>query len=103
MTAQAAPTARATRPRVARWRPRTAVLVVLVGLVVSQLLAFGVALAAGGADGLDWVAASGLVLADAFLIALVVWFARRGADKLGAATFGIRRTAFWPAVGWMVL
>jgi membrane protease YdiL (CAAX protease family) len=103
MTAQAASTGRAARRRVARWRPRTAVLVVFAGLVASQLLAFAVALAAGGSDGLDWVAASGLVLADACLVALVVWFARRGADRLGAATFGIRRTAFWPAVGWMVL
>jgi membrane protease YdiL (CAAX protease family) len=76
---------------------------VIAGLVVSQLLAFAVALAAGGSDGLDWVAAAGLVLADASLIALTVWFARRGADELGPATFGIRRTAFWPAVGWMVL
>jgi membrane protease YdiL (CAAX protease family) len=114
MTAQAAPTGRpapsapvvhdAPRRRCfASWRPRTAFLVVLAGLIASQLLAFAVALAAGGSDGLDWVAASGLVLADAFLIALIVWFARRGAEHLGAATFGIRRTAFWPAVGWMVL
>ena len=54
-------------------------------------------------DGLDWVAAAGLVVADAFLVSVVLVYARRGADKLGAATFGIRRTAFWPAVGWMVL
>ena len=54
-------------------------------------------------DGLDWVAASGILIADAFLVVIVLHFARRGADKLGAATFGIRRTAFWPAVGWMLL
>jgi membrane protease YdiL (CAAX protease family) len=113
MTAQAAPTGRPSptadlpdappRRRYAGWRPRTALLVVLAGLVASQLLAFAVAIAAGGSDGIDWVAASGLVLADAFLIALTVHFARRGAERLGAATFGIRRTAFWPAVGWMAL
>jgi membrane protease YdiL (CAAX protease family) len=105
MTAQAAPTApdRTQRRRYARWRPRTALIVVAVGLVISQVLALAVALAAGGRDGLDWVAASGLVLADAFLIGMVLAFARRGAERLGAATFGIRRTAFWPALGWMVL
>ena len=37
------------------------------------------------------------------LLGVVLAVARRGADKLGAATLGIRRTAFWPAVGWMVL
>ena len=113
MSAQAAPTgstpvadapvAVGRRKRFARWRPRTALAVVILGLVGSQLLAFALALAAGGEDGLDWVAASGLVVADAFLVGVVVLYARRGAEKLGPATFGIRRTAFWPAVGWMVL
>jgi membrane protease YdiL (CAAX protease family) len=77
--------------------------VVILGLIGSQLVALALALAAGGEDGLDWVAAAGLVAADAFLVGVVIVFARRGAEKLGAATFGIRRTAFWPAVGWMVL
>ena len=119
MTAQAAPTtppptetappaAPATAPvarrkRFARWRPRTALAVVIVGLVVSQLVALALALAAGGEDGLDWVAAAGLVAADAVLLGIVLVFARRGAEKLGPATFGLRRTAFWPAVGWMLL
>jgi membrane protease YdiL (CAAX protease family) len=105
MTAQAASTG-STRPRrrrIARWRPRTALAVVVLGLVGSQLLALGFALAVGGEDGLDWVAAAGILIADAFLVLIVLYFARRGADKLGAATFGIRRTAFWPAVGWMLL
>jgi uncharacterized protein len=103
MTAQAASTASPSRRRFARWRPRTALAVVILGLVGSQLVAFALAVAAGGKDGLDWVVASGLVVADAFLVAVVILYARRGAEKLGAATFGIRRTAFWPAVGWMVL
>ena len=117
MTAQAAPSSPSRaetaappttastgrRRRFARWRPRTALAVVIVGLVVSQLVALGLALAAGGEDGLDWVAAAGLVAADAVLLAIVLRFAQRGADKLGPATFGVRRTAFWPAVGWMLL
>src|SRR4051812_32311641 len=119
MTAQAAPMAPtpppaapaetpgtapvARRKRFARWRPRTALAVVILALIGSQLVALGLMLAAGGEDGLDWVAAAGLVLADAFLVGVVIAFARRGADKLGPATFGIRRTAFWPALGWMVL
>jgi membrane protease YdiL (CAAX protease family) len=105
MTAQAASTG-STRPRrrrIARWRPRTALAVVVLGLIGSQLLALGFALAVGGEDGLDWVAAAGILIADAFLVLVVLYFARRGAEKLGAATFGIRRTAFWPAVGWMLL
>lgn len=89
--------------RFARWRPRTALAVVIVGLVVSQLLAFGLTLAVGGARDFDWVVACGLLLSDAVLLGVVLVFARRGAERLGAATFGIRRTAFWPAVGWMVL
>jgi membrane protease YdiL (CAAX protease family) len=93
----------AQRRRFARWRPRTALTVVIVGLVVSQLVALALALVAGGDGGLDWVAASGLLAADAVLLAVVLVYARRGADRLGAATFGLRRTAFWPAVGWMVL
>src|SRR4051812_44868722 len=118
MTAQAAPTASTPLPeapptdapvadaavperrrkRFARWRPRTALAVVILALIGSQLVALALVLAAGGSDGLDWVAASGLVVADIFLVGVVVAFARRGAEKLGAATFGIRRTAFWPAV-----
>ena len=43
------------------------------------------------------------MIADLVLLGVVLAVARRGADKLGAATLGIRRTAFWPAVGWMVL
>jgi uncharacterized protein len=89
--------------RFARWRPRTALAVVIVGLVFSQLLALGLAFAAGGDRDLDWVTACGLLLADGVLLGIVVLFARRGAERLGAATFGIRRTAFWPAVGWMLL
>jgi membrane protease YdiL (CAAX protease family) len=100
-TDAAAPVAR--RKRFARWRPRTALAVVILGLIGSQLIALALVLAAGGSDGLDWVAASGLVVADLFLVGVVVAFARRGAEKLGAATFGIRRTAFWAALGWMVL
>jgi membrane protease YdiL (CAAX protease family) len=102
MTAQAARSA-APRRRFARWRPRTALAVVIVGLVVSQLVALGLAAVAGGDGGLDWVAASGVLLADAVLLAIVLVYARRGAERLGPATFGLRRTAFWPAVGWMLL
>jgi hypothetical protein len=44
-----------------------------------------------------------LILADLVIIGVVVAFARRGAEKLGAATLGIRRTAFGPALGWMLV
>ena len=42
------PTTAIRRKRFARWRPRTALAVVVLGLVGSQLLAFALALAAGG-------------------------------------------------------
>ncbi|MBI5105152.1 MAG: CPBP family intramembrane metalloprotease [Solirubrobacterales bacterium] len=53
------------------------------------------------AAGDDEVAtALGLPVADLVLLAVVVAVAARGAQRLGPATLGIRRTAFWPAVGW---
>src|SRR5262245_20817277 len=86
------PTGVAPGKRFARWRPRTALAVVIVGLVVSQLVALALALAVGDERRLDWVTACGLLVADAVLLGIVLLFARRGAERLGAATFGIRRT-----------
>ena len=96
--AAAATTAPPRRRRVARWKPPVALGAVVLGLVGGQALSYGVVAAFGGeeagvADGV------GLLLADAFLIAVIVAFARRGA-RLSAGTLGIRKTRFWPAVGW---
>src|SRR3954451_16063946 len=104
MTAGAAPTtavpAAPRRRRFARWRPGVALGAVVAAVLVSQALALGVILAAGGEDDApDWLRAIGSVVADLVLLGVVLLVARRGADKLGAATLGIRRTAFWPAVG----
>jgi membrane protease YdiL (CAAX protease family) len=64
---------------------------------------FAFQLAAGGEDGkIDGVTAISLILADVVMIAIVIAFARRGADRLTAATLGIRRTAFGPALGWIL-
>ena len=49
------------------------------------------------------MSAATIVIADGVLLTVVVLFARKGADKLAPATFGIRRTAFWPAIGWMLI
>jgi membrane protease YdiL (CAAX protease family) len=46
------------------------------------------------------VAALSLVISDLILLGCVVAFATRGADKLGGATLGLRRTSLGPAVGW---
>jgi membrane protease YdiL (CAAX protease family) len=76
---------------------------VVGALIGSQVVALAVLLAAGGEDAPDWIPAVGIVLADAVLLAVILTVARKGAEGVGAATLGIRRTRFWPAIGWMVL
>jgi uncharacterized protein len=70
--------------------------------VVSQAAAGTILLAAGGEHAPTAVGAVALVVADLILLAVVVVFARRGAERLTPATLGVRRTRFWPAVGWML-
>jgi uncharacterized protein len=89
------------RRRIARWRPSRAVLGVIVALVVSQAVAVAAGLAAGDNGDEPEAIAVGVVLADAVLLALIALFASRGATtRVTPATLGIRRTRFWPAVGW---
>ena len=105
MSSQVAPTAKPSslsRSRVARWRPSAAVAAIAIALVASQLAAGGLVLAAGGDDAPDAVGAGALVVADLVILAVVVLFARRGAERLTRATLGVRRTRLWPAVGWML-
>jgi len=97
--ASASPSATAGRRRsVARWRPPVALAAVVLGLVGGQAAALGLVLAFGGDDP-GVVDGLSLLLGDAILIGVILLFARRGA-KLAPATLGIRRTDFWPAVGW---
>lgn len=103
MTAPPAAVPRRRRLRFARWRPGVAVGVVAGALIGSQLVALAIVFAAGGDDAPLGVQAGVLVLADLLLLAAVLWFARRGAEQLGAATLGIRRTKFWQSVGWMLV
>jgi membrane protease YdiL (CAAX protease family) len=91
---------RVPRRRTARWRPPVAVAAIATGLAGGQALALSFVLAAGGdVDEPSIANGVGLLLGDVFLLAVILLFARRGA-RLGAATLGIRRTAFWPALGW---
>src|SRR4051812_8533521 len=106
MTAGAGPTTQPAarqprRRRFARWRPGVALSAVAGALIASQLIALALVLAGGGDDAPDWLSAIAIVLADLILLGVVLAVARRGAEKLGPATLGIRRTKFWPAVGWM--
>src|SRR4051812_17778686 len=82
--------------RAARWRPVPAVAAVIGGLVVSQAIGIGVAALVGGGARI----ALSLVLADLVLLAIVLVVASRGAERLGPATLGIRRTSLGPAFGW---
>jgi membrane protease YdiL (CAAX protease family) len=91
-----APARRGRTPAVADWGPLSAAAVVLVGVALGLGAAALVLLAD---DGRAVTAASGL-LTDLILLAVVVAWAARGAQRLGAATLGLRRTAFWPALGW---
>lgn len=87
------------RDRLARWRPSAAVAAIAIAFVISQLAAGGLLLAAGDDRALGALA---LVVGDVVILAVVVLFARRGAERLTPATLGVRRTRFWPAVGWML-
>ena len=91
-----------SRGRLARWRPSAAVAAIAIALVVSQAAAGAILLAAGGEHAPAAIGAVALVVADLILLAVVVVFARRGAERLTPATLGVRRTRFWPAVGWML-
>ncbi|MDA0185476.1 CPBP family intramembrane metalloprotease [Solirubrobacter phytolaccae] len=105
MTAGAVPTTTAppTRRRFARWNPGLALGVVVAALIGTQLIALALLLAVGGDDAPDWTQGAMIVVADLILLGVIVAVANRGADKLGAATLGIRRSPFWPSVGWMVM
>jgi membrane protease YdiL (CAAX protease family) len=83
-------------PSVATWGPLSATVAVVTGLIAGLGAAALLLLAD---DGRAVTAASGL-LTDVLLLAIVVGVAARGAQRLGGSTLGLRRTAFWPALGW---
>lgn len=79
-------------------------MAIVIGFALSQALVVAFQLAAGGDDEhIDGITATSLVLADVVLIGVVLAFARRGAEHLTAATLGIRRTRFGPALGWILV
>jgi uncharacterized protein len=90
--------------RVARWRPSAALGAIVLAFFASQIVAFLIVLAGGGQSGAPrGVVAAALVTADLVIVGVVIAFARRGAARLGPATLGIRRTRFWPALGWLLV
>lgn len=88
---------------VARWRPGSSVGVTLLALLLGQAVALLAMSGFGGRDGISTGSAIGLVLADVVFLAVVLVVARRGAKRVTGATLGLRRTRFWPAVGWAVV
>ena len=97
----AAPPSRRRRS-IARWSPGGALGITLLALVVGQAVA-AVALLIGGEKDPTWLDGAVLIIADVVTLAVIVVFARRGADRLGAATFGLRRTDATAALGWALL
>jgi uncharacterized protein len=91
------------RPQVARWRPGASVGVTLLALLLGQAVALVAMSGFGGRDGVSPVSAAGLVVADVVFLAVVLFVARRGAKRVDGSTLGLRRTRFWPAVGWALV
>lgn len=85
------------RGQVADWRPIAAAIAVALGVALGLAAEIGVI--ALDPHGRAVAAASGL-LVDAVLLAAVLLSARRGAQRLGPATLGLRRTPAGPALGW---
>jgi len=79
------------------------VLAVIGGLLGGFALDFAIYAAAGGDDAPPWALAVSILGADALLLGLIVLAARRGTERLGAATLGLRRTRLRRALGWAVL
>jgi hypothetical protein len=90
----------APRRRIARWRAPVALGGVVAGLVAGQLAAIAVVMAAGGRKAPAEIDGLAAVVAALVLLGVVWAVAHKGANPLTAATMGVRRTAFWPALGW---
>jgi membrane protease YdiL (CAAX protease family) len=95
--ANASPLSGRPRRAVAAWGPLSATIAVGLGVAVG--LGATAALVAV-VDGGRAVEAASILLTDAVLLAVVVTAATGGADRVGPATLGLRRTAVGPALGW---
>ena len=101
--ASSAATARPRRRRrVATWKPGTALGVAVLSLLAGQAVAASTLFIGSGREP-TWIDGAALVLADVATLAVILVFARRGADHLGPATFGLRRTDVTAAFGWGLL
>ena len=67
--------------------------------MLGWIVAEAVTLIDPGDEVIDAIA---LVTFSLVVLAVILLVARQGADRLGPATLGIRRTRFWPALGWLV-
>jgi membrane protease YdiL (CAAX protease family) len=102
----AAPDRRPSEERTA-WRPWSAPLA-LFGAFVVAFLGQAVILAVGSIFGMDVADPSpaanivATLFQDFAFVAVAVMFAR-SAGRVTTAQFGLKRTPFWPAVGWTAL
>jgi membrane protease YdiL (CAAX protease family) len=94
---EARPVSGRSRGGIAQWGPVSATLAVAVGLALGLASAYALVTAIDDGRATD---AASIVLSDAVLLAVVIAAATRGPRRVGSSTLGLRRTAFWPAVGW---
>jgi membrane protease YdiL (CAAX protease family) len=100
----ATPTPPAGLAAIPAWAPLAAMIAAFV-LATFAYLIIGAGIEAGGgnvtADGPPGLVISATLVQDLALIGSVLLFASLWARGLPPAAFGLRRTPFWPAVGWM--
>jgi membrane protease YdiL (CAAX protease family) len=94
-------------PERPRWKPWTAwvALIAAFGGALMGALLVGIVGAIGGADLSDPTPAVNIaatIVQDVCFVAAAVLFAGMAGRPL-PAQFGLRRTRFWPALGWMAL
>src|SRR6185436_15661064 len=87
------------------WAPLAALLVAFFAAAVSGLVILAIIEAGGGnvADDTPGLIIPATLIQDAALIGAALLFSAIYASGLTPASFGLRPTRLWPAVGWTLL